>query len=180
MAAMERRGDMGEFEIGDTILHPVYGAGELVSIEQHGTDGNTAEYYVIELLQGTGRLLCPVDKADELGIRKPVAKTERRELSKIFSGRPRKLPEDYRKRRAVIDQRLRDGSYVEVGRVVRDLCSVENEGRATTGDRRLLKRARELLAKELAASDEISEEEALGRIEAALDRRLAASGGQSD
>lgn len=170
---------MGEFKIGDTILHPVYGAGELVSIEKHGTDGNTAEYYVIELLHGTGRLLCPVDKSDELGIRKPVAKTERRELSKIFSGRPRKLSEDYRKRRAVIDQRLRDGSFVEVGRVVRDLAWVESEGRATTGDRRLLKRAKSLLAKELAASEGIPEEEAMARIEVVLERRQSEAPGRT-
>jgi len=176
---MERQGEMGEFKIGDTILHPVYGAGELVSIEKHGTDGNTAEYYVIELLKGTGRLLSPVEKSDELGIRKPVAKTDRRELSKVFSGRPRKLSEDFRKRRTVIDQRLRDGSFVEVGRVVRDLCWVESQGRFTTGDRRLLKRAKGLLAKELAASDGISEEEAMETIEAALEGRLAETPSQT-
>jgi CarD family transcriptional regulator len=169
---------MEEFEIGDKILHPIYGAGELVSIEHRHRDGGTAKYYVIELLQGKGRLLSPVEKSDELGLRKPVKKSQRNRLSKIFSGRPRRLSEDYRKRRSVIDQRLREGSFTEVGRVVRDLAWVENQGRATTGDRRLLERAKGLLAKELAASDGISEVEAMERIDEALERRL--SGARSE
>jgi CarD family transcriptional regulator len=170
---------MARLKIGDTVLHPIYGAGTLVSVEKRGTDGTVGDYYVIELLQGKGRLLTPVDKLDELGIRKPVAKRERSKLAKVFSGRPRKLSEDYRKRRSLIDQRLRDGSFVEVGRVVRDLSWVESQGQATTGDRRLLQRAKGLLAKELAASDGVSEEEALGRIDAALERRLSASEAKS-
>jgi CarD family transcriptional regulator len=168
---------MEEFQIGDQILHPIYGAGELVSIEQHGRDGDTGNYYVIELLHGKGRLLTPVDKAEDLGLRKPVTKSERRTLSKVFSGSARKLSEDYRKRRGVIDQRLREGSFTEVGRVVRDLAWVENQGTATTGDRRLLKRAKELLAKELAASDGIPEDEALDRIDAALEERMSDASG---
>jgi CarD family transcriptional regulator len=170
---------MVDFRIGDKVLHPIYGAGTLVSIERRGKDGTTAKYYVIELLQGKGRLLTPVEKSEELGIRKPVAKAERRELMKVFSGRPRKLSDDYRKRRMVIDQRLREGSYVEVGRVVRDLSWVEIQGRATTGDRRMLQRAKGMMAKELAASEGVSEEEAMARIDLALERRLSASTAKS-
>jgi len=177
--SVERQDEMGEFELGDKVLHPIYGAGTLVSIEKRGQDGTISDYYVIELLQGKGRLLTPVGKSEELGIRKPVDKADRRGLAKVFSGRPRKLSEDYRKRRIVIDQRLREGSFVEVGRVVRDLSWVESQGRSTTGDRRMLQRAKSLLAKELAASDGVSEEEALEKIVAALERRPAASGGKS-
>jgi CarD family transcriptional regulator len=171
---------MAELRVGDKVLHPVYGAGTLVSIEKRGRDGTASSYYVIELLQGKGRLLTPVEKSDELGLRKPVAKADRSGLAKVFSGRPRKLSEDYRKRRGVIDQRLREGSFLEVGRVVRDLGWVESQGRATTGDRRMFQRAKELLAKELAASEGITEDEAMERIEAALDRRLAPRGASGD
>jgi CarD family transcriptional regulator len=171
---------MAELQVGDKVLHPVYGAGMLVSIEKRGRDGTASSYYVIELLQGKGRLLTPVDKSEELGLRKPVAKADRRGLSKVFSGRPRKLSDDYRKRRSVIDQRLREGSFVEVGRVVRDLGWAESQGRATTGDRRMLQRAKELLAKELAASEGIAEDEALDRVDDALERRLAPRAANGD
>lgn len=163
---------MTEFKVGDKVLHPVYGSGILTSIEERTDDGKTGEYYVIELAQGKGRLVTPVQKAEQLGLRKPVSKRNRSTLSRVFSGRPRKLPEDYRKRRGGINERLREGSFVDVGRVVRDLAWVERRGQATTGDRRLLQRAKGLLAEELAASDDIEEEEAMERIEAALERRM--------
>lgn len=163
---------MRRFKIGDKILHPVYGAGTLISIEERTDDGMTAEFYVIELVQGKGRLVTPVEKAKEVGLRKPISKRSRGTLSKVFAGRPRKLPEDYRLRRGSITDRLREGSFVEVGRVVRDLTCVEKQGRATTGDRRLLQRAKEVLAEELAASDDIGQDEAMEQIEAALERRI--------
>lgn len=169
-----------EFKIGDKLMHPTYGVGTLVSIEKQGNDGMTTEYYVIELERDKGRLATPVDKAEELGLRKPVSKGERRRLSRLFVGRPRKLNEDPRKRRENISERLKEGSFVEVGWVVRDLAWRKNEGQANTGDRRLLKRAKGLLAEELAASDGIKVEEAMERIRSAIDRRFSVSEDEED
>ena len=59
---------MAEFKVGDKVLHPIYGAGKLVSIEKRGRDGTASRYYVIELVQGKGRLLTPVEKSEELGL----------------------------------------------------------------------------------------------------------------
>ena len=44
----------------------------------------------------------------------------------------------------------------------------------------MLQRAKSLLAKELAASDGVTEEEALVRIDAALERRMSTSGAKTD
>ena len=169
-----------EFKIGDKLMHPIYGVGTLVSIEKQGDDGQAMNYYVIELSHGKGRLATPVEKAEELGLRKPVSKEERRKLSKLFSGRPRKLDEDPRKRRKDIADRLREGNFVEIGWVVRDLAWRRSQGQANTGDRRLLSRAQDLLAEELAASDGVRVEEATERISSALERRFSASEDQED
>lgn len=162
-----------EFKIGDRLVHPVYGVGTLVSIEKQGNDGMTMEYYVIELDRDKGRLATPVEKAEELGLRKPISKGDRRELSKVFAGRPRRLAEDPRKRRKDISDRLRDGSFVDIGRVVRDLAWLRGAKQANAGDRRLLTRAKDLLAEELAASDGIEVDEAMQRVESVLQRRFA-------
>jgi CarD family transcriptional regulator len=166
---------MAEFKIGDQLLHPVYGLGTLISIEKRGDDGKARDYYVIELASGQGSLATPVEKAEELGLRKPISKEDRDKLWKVFAGRPRNLPEDYRRRRSDIGERLRGGSFEEIGWVIRDLVSRQHQGVATTGDRRLLKRAKELLAVELAASEGIEKEEAMERVESVLGRRFSAS-----
>jgi CarD family transcriptional regulator len=170
---------MARFKVGDKLLHPLYGAGTLVAIEEQRENGKTTEYYEIELARGEARLLTPVDKVQEVGLRKPISKKDRRRLLKVLGGAPGSLPEDYPKRRENIRDRLREGSFVEIGRAVRDLAWRKSEGQATVGDRRLLARAKDLLAEELAASDGVEKDEATQRIETALERKVSAWTGDS-
>lgn len=169
---------MTEFEIGDKVVHPRYGVGTLVAIEAQRKDGTSEDYYVIRLVRGDGRLMTPVEKAEDLGLHKVVSKGKRHTLAKLFAGRPKRFSDDYRERRRNVTSRLREGSFVGVGRLVRDLAWRQERGLGTTGDRRLLRRAKELLADELAACDGIKVDEAMARIESALEERLAIGDGQ--
>jgi len=108
-----------------------------------------------------------------VGLRRPISKKQRAKLLKVLGGDPRRLPGGYPERRKKTTGVLRDGSFVDIGRVVRDLAWRASEGEASTGDRRLLKRAEDLLAAELAASDGIGEEEAMERIEAVVEQRVS-------
>ncbi len=60
-----------------------------------------------------------------------------------------------------------------MGRVIRDLAWLDSRGGLNTNARRLLKRARMLLAEELAAAEGIEIDEAISRVEAALERRVS-------
>jgi CarD family transcriptional regulator len=164
---------MAKFGVGERLIHPVHGAGTVVAYEKLEEEGHTKEYYVIELDTPNGRLLTPVEKADQLGLRKVVEKRDRPPLRKVLAGRPRKLSLDYRKRQAEIAKRLRRGSFTEVGRVIRDLAWLNSRGGLNMNDRRLLKRAKAVLAEELAAVEGIEIDEALSRVESALERRVS-------
>ena len=164
---------MAKFGVGERLIHPVHGAGTVVAYEKLEEEGHTEEYYVIELDTPNGRLLTPVEKADQLGLRKVVEKRDRPPLWKVLAGHPRKLSLDYRKRQAEIAKRLRRGSFTEVGRVIRDLAWLNSRGGLNMNDRRLLRRAKALLAEELAAADGIGIEEAISRVESALERRVS-------
>lgn len=165
---------MARFKIGDKVLHPLYGAGTVVAIEEQRDNGMVREYYAIELVRRTGRLLTPVDRAEQVGLRKPISKKDRAKLLRILSGTPTTLAEDYPKRRKKIKETWRQGSFVEIGQVVRDLAWRKSEGNATMGDRRLLERAKEVLAEELAASDGVAKDEAMERIESVIERKVSA------
>jgi CarD family transcriptional regulator len=164
---------MGKLRIGDTVVHPLYGAGTLVSVQEERDEGVDTDYYVIELDRAKARLLTPVDKAEEVGLRKPISKKQRAKLLKGLGGTPRRLPREYPQRRKKITNAFTEGSFVGIGRVVRDLAWRASEGQASVGDRRLLRRAKDLLAVELAASDRLEEEEAMERIEAVLEQRVS-------
>ncbi len=89
---------MAKFRVGDRLIHPVHGAGTVVAYEKLDKEGDKKEYYVIELDTPNGRLLTPVEQADQLGLRKVVKKKDHPPLWKVLAGRPRKLSPDYRKR----------------------------------------------------------------------------------
>jgi len=164
---------MAKFGVGERLMHPVHGAGTVVAYEKLEEEGHTKEYYVIELDTPNGRLLTPVEQADQLGLRKVMEKRDLPPLGKVLAGRPRKLSLDYRKRQADIAKRLRRGSYAEVGRVIRDLAWLDSRGGLNMNDRRLLKRAKAVLAEELAAVEGIEIDEAISRVESALERRVS-------
>lgn len=170
---LSRREAMGELRIGDRVLHPLYGVGTLVSIVERCRDGEAEDFYVVEMVSHKGRLETPVDRAEELGLRRVVSKRQRGKLSRVLGGRPKKLAPEYKRRRVNIAQRLRDGDFKEIGQVVRDLSWREATGQATTGDRRLLKRAKGLFARELAASDRVEEDAAMERIESVIEQRAS-------
>lgn len=171
---MEKRQAMGKLRIGDTVVHPLYGVGTLVSVQEAGGEGVDTVCYVIELRRAKGRLLTPVDKAEEVGLRRPISKKRRAKLLKVLGGTPRRLPGKYPQRRKKITNAFREGSFVDIGRVVRDLAWRASEGQASVGDRRLLRRAKDMLAAELAASDSrMKEEEAVQRIQAMLEQRVS-------
>jgi len=164
---------MARFRVGERLIHPVHGVGTVVAYEKGEEEGATKEYYVIELDTPNGRLLTPVEEAEQLGLRKVVEKGDRPPLWKVFAGHPRKLSSHYRERQAEIAKRLRRGSFTEVGRVIRDLAWLDSQGGLNMSDRRLLKRAKIVLAEELAAAEEMEIDEALSQVESALEQRVS-------
>jgi CarD family transcriptional regulator len=164
---------MTEFRIGDKLFHPVHGVGTLVDLEKETKNGEVTDYLVISLTESNGILMTPVERAEEIGMRKVVKKRNRPALWKLFAGRPRKLPKNYRRRSAQIGERLVEGGFKEIGRLIRDLAWREVRSGLNSYDRRIFKRAKGLLAQELAVSERIETDEAMERIESALERRLS-------
>jgi CarD family transcriptional regulator len=165
---------MADFEVGDRLLHPRYGPGTLMSVKKMRDDGEVKEYYVIELTRRKGRLLTPVEQADEVGLHSPGSKEDREDLWEVLAREPKEMTSDFRKRRKEIRSIFRSGSLTDMGRVVRDLAWRQAEGEATTGDRRLLDRAKDLLAEELVAMGSLGKAEAMERVESVLEETFQA------
>lgn len=164
---------MTEFRIGDKLFHPVYGTGTLADLEKETKNGEVTDYLVISLTESNGILMTPVERAEEIGLRKVVKKGNRPALWKLFAGRPRKMSKNYRKRSAQVRERLVEGGFKEIARLIRDLAWREVRSGFNSYDRRIFKRAKGLLAQELAVSEGIETDEAKERIESALERRLS-------
>jgi CarD family transcriptional regulator len=110
------------FEIGDTVVHPQHGVGEIVKLEDREFErGDTRRYYEIHI-PGGSTVWVPVDLSNS-GLRRLASKSELAKCREILKARPSPLTEDGRVRQAVLVAHLKQGTVVAQCEVVRDLSA---------------------------------------------------------
>jgi len=108
------------FEIGDQVVHPQHGVGQVVKLEDKEFEtGVIRRYYEISMLGGS-TVWAPVDLGT-VGLRKPAGRREIARCRKILVSRAAPLLEDARSRQSHLLDRLRQGTIVTFCEVVRDL-----------------------------------------------------------
>jgi CarD family transcriptional regulator len=148
-----------QFSVGDKVIHPQYGPGQITGIEGQEPSDGERRYYVIEIPRKGLTVHTPVGKADALGIRPAMSPSRSRRIVNMLRGRAHALPEDYRERQEQISTRLETGQVVQVASVVRDLSWRQKRGHLTKKDSDLLRHGLDLLASEMAlvSGDTVSE-----------------------
>lgn len=157
-----------QFAVGDKVVHPQYGPGQIVGVEQHELVEGFEHYYEIELLIHGSTLFLPVRKTDDLGVRPVMSQDKLARVLNILREVPQTLSRDFKVRQARIREKLATARPTKVAEAVRDLTGRKHRSHLTKVDRRLLDRGREFLAAEMAAANEIDALHAERTIDAAL------------
>jgi CarD family transcriptional regulator len=155
------------FNIGDKVVHPAYGAGTIVDINDKLIGDEQRTYYIIELLMQAGTLMVPVTRAKDLGLRPPTRTPNN--VFRVLASEPTSLLKDHRKRQELIGVNIRSGETVRVTEVVRDLANRDREKSLTEADMRLYRQAEEFLVGELALSLDTDVDTARDQIKSVLD-----------
>lgn len=108
------------FEIGDRVVHPQHGLGEVVKLEAREFESGVIRQYYEISMPGGSTVWVPVDLGT-VGLRKPAEKTEIARCRKILVSRPVPLTEEPRSRQAMLLARLKQGTIFTFCEVVRDL-----------------------------------------------------------
>ena len=148
-----------QFFVGDKVIHPRYGPGEITSIEGQGHSDAEGRYYVIDIPRQGLTVHTPVGRADALGIRPAMSPSRSRRIVSMLRGRAHVLPEDYRARQEKISAQLGSGQVAQVASVVRDLSWHQKRSHLTKRDSDLLRHVLDLLSAEMAlvSGDPVSE-----------------------
>jgi RNA polymerase-interacting CarD/CdnL/TRCF family regulator len=139
-----------EFSVGDKVVHPQQGPGQITGIESRGPAEEAKSYYVIDIHGPRGTLYVPVQGAGASGIRAAMSPVRLERVLSILGGKPHALPEDHRQRQQLIFAELQAGGVLKLVGVVRDLAGRGARVHLTQKDSEYLKRGRELLATEIA------------------------------
>jgi len=167
------------FQVGDTVVHPHYGAGVITEIQERHSLGPSRRYYSIELLgDSQTTVMVALDKEESVGLRKPISRAKLRRLWSILRGEPEALPEEHKKRYAVLEGKLQEGDVFQIAELVRDLAWRREEKHSLTKvGMRLYETGLGFLASELAGVQgsevDTAEAQIAERLEDSIGRTLA-------
>ncbi len=161
--------------VGSKVVHPCYGAGTIVKIQNKEVDAAVRSYYVISTISRPMQLMVAVDNADSAGLRKVGQETNLRQTLSVGAVRPadNEIPTDLRARQTEMREWLKSGAFDKVVEVVRRLFFLNARRPLGSVDRQMLDQGRELLAGELALSCDTKLNEAMHEIDGVLATMLS-------
>ena len=137
------------FEIGDYNAHPMHGAGVIESIVTKKINGAERDYYVLKLPVGDMVVMVPVDGCESIGVRAIISDSEARKVLSSFSGLEICMTQNWNKRYRENMDLLKSGDLLKVAAVVKGLICRDNERGLSTGERKMLHSAKQILISEL-------------------------------
>jgi CarD family transcriptional regulator len=141
------------FAVGQKAVYPARGIAEVVGIEQKEIQGRLQSFYVLAL-HGTGpRILVPVDKADQVGLRPVAGADDVEEVLHILREKAIRFDrQTWNRRYRGFMEKIKSGSIFEVAEVFRDLFRLKGTKTLSFGERRMLDTARDLVVKEISVA----------------------------
>ncbi|MTI86320.1 MAG: CarD family transcriptional regulator [Firmicutes bacterium] len=148
------------FNIGDKVVYPMHGAGVIESIEEKEVLGEKRQYYILRLPVGDMKVMIPISNCDGVGLRSVVTRDEVQKVFRILKGQGSIMSTNWNRRyRANLDK-IKSGNIYEVAEVVRNLIQRDQEKGLSSGEKKMLENARQILISELVLATEMEEEKA--------------------
>src|SRR5215813_4156810 len=162
---------MMEFQVGDKAVYPAQGVAEIVGIDEKEISGKIQRFYVLRILDSDMRILVPVDKAQQVGLREVATADEITEVMDILREKGVHVDKQtWNRRYRGFMEKIKTGSLFEVAEVFRDLYRLKDQKTLSFGERRMLDTAKSLIVRELSISRNWTEQ----RVEKELDKLFAA------
>ena len=156
------------FTIGDKVAYPMHGAGIIEKIEDRQVLGEIRSYYIIRVLHGNMQVMVPVAGSDAAGLRLISQPSEITVVVGMLGAESTPMDENWNRRNRANMDKLKTGELSNVAEVIRNLTRIDRVKKLSTGEKKLLGNAKQILASEMALVNGISEEEALGLIEESI------------
>ena len=136
-------------KIGDKVVYPMHGAGEITGVEENEVGGVLNSYYIFRLPMGSLKLMLPVDKVEDVGLRELIKPEQVAQVIEVLQAESEQLQGSWNKRFHMNLERLKSGDILEAAAVARNLSRQNSKKKISSGERRLLDLSRQILITEL-------------------------------
>lgn len=137
------------FNIGDKVVYPMHGAGVIEAIEEQEVLGEIRKYYIMRMPIGDMKVMIPTNNIKGIGLRQVIDEDGVQKVIGILNDRSSTNTQNWNQRYRNNLEKIKSGNIYEVAEVVRNLMIRENEKGLSTGERKMLENARQILISEL-------------------------------
>ncbi|NLC88394.1 MAG: CarD family transcriptional regulator [Clostridiaceae bacterium] len=158
------------FNVGDKIVYPMHGAGTIDAIEEKDILGEKQAYYIIKM-PGEVKVMVPTSRAQEIGVRNIINKENAGKVFEILEENETEMSNNWNKRYRDNMEKMKSGDIYEVADVVRNLAFKQKEKGLSTGEKKMLNNAKQILVSELVLAEHASQDE----VEKLIDNKITMS-----
>jgi|LNFM01.1.fsa_nt_gb CarD family transcriptional regulator len=158
------------FKIGESIVYPAHGVGQIVGIEEQEIAGMSLELFVIQIEKDKLTLRVPTAKLEQAGVRKLAEDNIVSRAMETLKGRARIKRTMWSRRAQEYEAKINSGDLISIAEVVRDLYRSETQPEQSYSERQLYESALDRMAREIAVVDKLDERTAMQRITEVLSR----------
>src|SRR6201985_2727953 len=146
---IEREVENIDFEIGDHVVYPHHGAGQVVKKEEKNILGEVREYLTIKILHNDMTVMVPCANAGKAGLRRVIDEDTVKKVLAVLAADVSEMPKNWNRRFKHNRDKIKTGDIYELAEVVRNLAIRESEKGLSTGEKQMFTRAKKILASEL-------------------------------
>jgi CarD family transcriptional regulator len=146
------------FSVGDKIVYPMHGAGVIDAIEEKDILGEKQAYYILKM-PGEVKVMVPTAKADEVGVRNIIDKESAERVFGILEQDETDMDKNWNKRYRDNMEKMKSGDIYEIADIVRNLSFKQKEKGLSTGEKKMLNNAKQILVSELVLAEHSSQDE---------------------
>lgn len=163
-----------EFNVGERVVYPSHGVGEIVDVEVQSIAGTSIKVYVVSFPQDKMILRVPVKRALASGLRSLVNQNDVNQVYVTLQGKPKQGNRMWSRRAQEYEGKINSGNIVAIAEVVRDLYKNVNSDRSYS-ERTIYEMALNRLASELSILENINSEEAINKLVEILKEKTVAA-----
>ncbi|MAK81932.1 CarD family transcriptional regulator [Phenylobacterium sp.] len=150
-----------DFQVGDHVVYPAHGVGQVQAIETQDVAGLSLEVYVITFDHEKMTLRVPTGKARSSGLRSLAEGDVVSQALNTLKGRARVKRTMWSRRAQEYEAKINSGDLISIAEVVRDLHRAENQPEQSYSERQLYESALDRMAREVAAIEQIDRDAAI-------------------
>ena len=139
------------FSVGDKVVYPMHGAARVEAIEERIYDDKPAQYLVLSMFLGNMKVRVPLCNSEKVGLRPVIPKNKMKEIQKVLKTEVVNNLKSitWNRRFTIYLDKMKTGDVLDLAEVISILARQDKQKRLSTGERRLLGNARQILASEI-------------------------------